>query len=93
MWLTLQHDTPQDFVFATGVLHGVQDIVEQAFLAVELNWKGHVRHDERFMRRAEPHRLVGNSGKAGKLLKWKPETTFESLIREMTLAELAELGR
>jgi len=91
MWLTLQHESAEDFVFATGVLHTVQDIVTHAFQAVGLDWKGHVRRDERFMRRAEPHRLVGNPAKAGKLLKWNPETTFETLIREMTLAELNAL--
>ena len=93
MWLTLQHGTPEDFVFATGVLHTVQNIVEQAFQTVELDWKIHVRQDERFMRRAEPHRLVGNPAKARKILQWAPENSFEDLIREMTLTELAELSR
>jgi GDPmannose 4,6-dehydratase len=93
MWLTLQHGSPEDFIFATGVLHTVQDIVEQAFRAVGLDWKGHVRQDERFMRRSEPQRLVGNPAKAHKLLQWKPETAFETLIQEMTFAELAELSR
>ena len=93
MWLTLQHDTPQDFVFATGVLHSVQDIVEQAFQAAGLDWKSYVRQDERFMRHTEPHRLVGNPAKARKLLQWQPKTTFEALIREMTLAEYADLSQ
>jgi GDPmannose 4,6-dehydratase len=79
-------------VFATGVLHSVQDIVEQAFHAAGLDWKSHIRQDDRFMRRAEPHRLVGNPAKARKLLQWQPETTFEAMIREMTLAELNALA-
>ena len=93
MWLTLQHATPEDFVFATGVLHSVQDIVEEAFRAVGLEWKTYVRHGERFMRRAEPHRLVGNPAKARSLLQWNPEPSFAALIREMTQAELADLSR
>jgi len=93
MWLTLQHEKPEDFVFATGVLHSVQDIVTHAFQAVGLDWKTHVRQDERFMRRAEPHRLVGNPAKARKLLHWEPENSFETLIREMTLAELEGFSR
>jgi GDPmannose 4,6-dehydratase len=93
MWLTLQHGTPEDFVFATGVLHTVQDLVEQAFQAVGLEWKSYVRQDERFMRRAEPHRLVGNPAKAGKFLHWEPQTNFEALVREMTLAELRDLSK
>src|SRR5271165_5625034 len=72
MWLTLQHDTPEDFVFATGQLHTVQDVVEAAFSVVGLDWKEYVKQDARFMRPAEPLRLVGNPAKARELLKWEP---------------------
>jgi GDPmannose 4,6-dehydratase len=88
MWLALQHQTPEDFVFATGELHTVQDIVEHAFAAVDLDWKDHVRVDERFMRPAESTHLVGNPTKARTLLGWTPGKPFEELIKEMTLAEL-----
>ncbi len=42
MWLMLQHDTPEDFVIATGIQHTVRDFTEKAFLAngIELVWKG-----------------------------------------------------
>ena len=93
MWLTLQQGTPEDFVFATGQLHSVQDIVTAAFAEVGLNPGSYVRQDERFMRPAEPHRLVGNSAKARRLLGWESQTSFETLIREMTLVELAELSQ
>jgi GDPmannose 4,6-dehydratase len=93
MWLTLQHPTPEDFVFATGVLHSVEDIVVHAFTAVGLSWKNHVKQDKRFLRNAEPHRLVGNPAKAKRLLHWDAQTSFADLIREMTLAEIEELTR
>ena len=93
MWLTLQHGTPEDFIFATGQLHSVQDIVNAAFAEVGLNPESYVRQDERFLRPAEPHRLVGNPAKAKRLLGWESQTSFETLIREMTLVELAELSQ
>lgn len=93
MWLTLQHETPEDFVFATGILHSVEDVVEQAFRAVGLDWKIYVRRDERFMRPAEPTRMIGNPAKARKLLQWEPSTHFEELIREITLAEVENLSQ
>lgn len=31
MWLMLQHDTPEDFVIATGETHSVREFVEVAF--------------------------------------------------------------
>ena len=42
MWLMLQHDTPEDFVIATGEQHTVRDFTERAFKAngIELYWKG-----------------------------------------------------
>ena len=92
MWLTLQHESPEDFVFATGELHTVQDIVEIAFQTVELDWRTFVQRDERFQRPSEPQRLVGNPEKARRRLGWKATTSFATLLREMTLAELEVLS-
>jgi GDPmannose 4,6-dehydratase len=89
MWLSLQHSEPGDYVFATGELHSVQDVVETAFGVVGLDWKQFVRKDPRFLRPAEPQRLVGNPAKAAKVLGWKPEVKFSDLIRRLTEAELA----
>jgi GDPmannose 4,6-dehydratase len=90
MWRALQLESPEDFVFATGRLHSVRDIVEIAFESVGLDWREHVKQDTRFMRPAEPLRLVGNAAKAAKLLNWQPRTGFKELITRMTKAE-AEL--
>ena len=88
IWLSLQHETAQDYVFASGVLHSVQDVVETAFQAVDLDWKAHVKQDARFMRPAEPLQLVGDPSRAHQVLGWSASTSFEELIRGMTLAEL-----
>ncbi len=42
MWLILQHETPEDFVIATGVQHSVREFTELAFryAGIELEWKG-----------------------------------------------------
>lgn len=42
MWLILQHDTPEDFVIATGEQHTVRDFAEKAFHenGIELRWEG-----------------------------------------------------
>lgn len=91
MWLALQHREGDDFVFATGQLHRVQDVVETAFNAVQLDWKQFVRQDPRFVRPSEPGNLVGNAAKARRVLGWQPQKTFEEFITEMTLAEVARL--
>lgn len=92
MWRALQLETPEDFVFATGQLHSVQDVVEVAFDAVGLDWREHVKQDARFMRPAEPLRLLGNASKAARLLDWHPRTSFKDLITRMTEAELEQLS-
>ena len=42
MWMMLQHETPEDFVIATGEQHTVRDFTEKAFKAVgiHLRWEG-----------------------------------------------------
>lgn len=42
MWLMLQHDTPEDFVIATGEMHTVRECCELAFkeVGIELRWEG-----------------------------------------------------
>ena len=86
--MSLQQASAQDYIFATGVLHSVQDVVETAFRAVDLDWRQYLRRDERFMRPAEPLKLVGDATRAKTVLGWAPTIDFEALITRMTLAEL-----
>ncbi len=85
-WLSLQHECPEDFVFATGELHSVQDLLDAAFGAVGLDWRAYVKQDPRLLRPDEPARSVGNAAKAARLLGWARKTRFEQLVAEMTQA-------
>lgn len=42
MWLMLQHDTPEDFVIATGEMHTVREFCTRAFdrVGITLDWQG-----------------------------------------------------
>ena len=42
MWLILQHETPEDFVIATGEYHTVREFCTLAFkeVGIELRWEG-----------------------------------------------------
>ena len=91
MWLSLQHSEPTRFIFSTGKLHSVQDVVEIAFETVGLNWRDYVKQDPALLRVTEPTQLVGDSSKAKRLLGWEPKTSFRDLIAEMTTAELNAL--
>ncbi len=94
MWLMLQHSEPGDYVIATGVSHSVEELVGQAFAAVDLDWRDHVRSDTALYRgAAELHDLVGDATKARKVLGWKPEVSFEELVRLMVETDLARLSQ
>lgn len=42
MWLILQHDTPEDFVIATGEMHTVREFATLAFryAGIDIEWQG-----------------------------------------------------
>lgn len=48
MWRILQHDTPDDFVLATGETHSVREFAEEAarLLGFDLVWEGTGEHEK-----------------------------------------------
>ena len=92
MWLMLQRDEPEDFVIATGIAHSVRDCVAVAFDQAGLDVDENVVIDQQFVRPAEVDHLIGDASKAERDLGWKPKTSFEQLIRLMTLADLELLS-
>src|SRR5437588_1286230 len=93
MWLMLQHEQPDDYVVATGETQSVRELVEAAFAVVDLPWKKFVKRDRAFDRPIEPARLVGRADKIRKTLGWKPNGSFEQLVREMVEAEVETLEK
>ena len=93
MWRMLQQDTGDDFVLATGEAHSVREFVEAAFAHVNLDWKDHVRHDERYERPAEVDLLIGDCAKAKAAFGWEPKVRFADLVRIMVEADLQALQR
>jgi len=93
MWRMLQHEKPEDFVVATGETRSVKDFVGEAFSAIGISeWEQHIKTDPRFMRPAEVNELVGNAGKAKKLLDWEPDTKFSELVKIMVEADVKLLS-
>ena len=90
----LRADEPGDFVIASGVGRTVRELVEVAFAAAGIDGpiEDHVRVDPQLVRPKEPTRLVGDAALARDALGWSPEISFEETIREMVVADLAELA-
>jgi len=91
MWLMLQQDEPEDFVVATGRPHSVRELLEVAFGLLGLDYRDHVKVDDRFIRPADVDQLVGDATKARDKLGWEPEATFEGLVKMMLDHDLALL--
>jgi GDPmannose 4,6-dehydratase len=93
MHLMLQQPGPDDYVVATGETHAVREFCELAFAEAGLDHREYVKVDERFYRPAEVELLVGDAAKAREVLGWRPEHSFESLVKEMVAADLGKLSR
>ncbi len=91
MWRMLQQDAPEDYVVATGSSHSVKEFVEMAFSAMGLDWRDHVKTDERFIRPAEVPELRGDASKAKEKLGWVPKTSFEELVEMMVRADMERM--
>ena len=84
MHMILNHDTPDDFVVATGVTHSIREMCEYVFGQLDLDYKDYVVQNPKFMRPEELPYLKGDSTKIRETLGWKPKYTFEMLMDEMT---------
>lgn len=82
MWMILQHDTPEDFVIATGEQHTVRDFTEKAFAAngIAIRWEGSGLDEK------------GYDAKTGKMLvcvnpEWFRPTDVDNLWGDPTKAK------
>ena len=84
MWEMMQHETPNDYVVATGETHSVRDFLDVAFKRVGIDdWEDLVVIDPEFYRPSEVDYLLGIPAKAKRVLGWEPEISFEKLAERM----------
>ena len=84
----LLQKSPGYYVIGTGTEHSVEDFAKKAFNCVGLNFKDYVVIDKNLLRPAEVDTLLANCSKAKKILKWKPEVTFDELVEGMVESDL-----
>jgi GDPmannose 4,6-dehydratase len=93
MWLMMQQEAPDDYVIATNETHAIQEFIETAFDIVGLDWKKHIRIDERFMRPVDVNYLKGDYKKSLTKLGWRPKTRFKALAEIMVNSDLERWRR
>ena len=93
MWLMLQQDKPDDYVIATGRTTSIRALCQIAFSHAGLDFEAHVTSNASLMRPAEVDVLLGDPGKARRVLGWSTTITLEDMIGEMVDADLARHRR
>ena len=88
MWMMMNHDTPSDWVLATGESHSVREFLDIGFKEVGLNYEDYVVTSEKYLRPNEVNHLLGDPSKAKQYLGWKPETSFQELVKLMVKSDL-----
>ena len=88
MYLMMQHSKPEDWVLATGETHTVREFAEIAFKEVGLDWNDFVTTSDKYSRPNEVHHLLGDSTKARDLLDWRPEVSFQDLVKMMVSSDI-----
>jgi GDPmannose 4,6-dehydratase len=91
--LALRHETPQDYIFASGVGHTVEQFVHAAFAHLGLDPADHVEVDPSLVRAPEAVAPVGDPRRARETLGWSPTIGFEQLVARMVDADVAELSK
>ena len=85
MHMIINHDTPEEFIVATGVTHSVRDLCDKVFSKLDLDYRKYVTQNKKYMRPEELKYLKGDASKAKNILGWNPEYTFDTMIDEMIL--------
>lgn len=103
MWKMLQQKKPEDYVISSGKQYSVKFFINLVAkeLGMKIYWKGKglnekgylnnkiiISIDRKYFRPTEVDSLLGDSNKAKKKLKWKPNYNIYSLVKEMVREEL-----
>jgi GDPmannose 4,6-dehydratase len=82
IWQSLQNENPNDYIFATGELHTARDFIQigMEYLSMEKDIEEiiEISADSKIV--SDPRRMVGNSERAVRELKWERSLNFKSLI-------------
>jgi len=84
MWMMLQTSSADDYVIATGISYSLEQFVEKAFLAFDLEWKKYVQVDKSLFRPLDINVSRANPSKAKEILNWEARSTLDDVIKKMS---------
>jgi GDPmannose 4,6-dehydratase len=88
----LNHETPSDFILATGKSHTLKEFLTTAFYSVGIEeWENYIHLDSKLVRPADVVAVVGDASKARQLLNWSPTVSFELMVKKMVDYDLESI--
>lgn len=83
MHMIVNHNSPDDFVVATGETHSVREMTEYVFKRLGLDYQEFVFQNPIYLRPEELPYLRGDCSKLKSTFNWEPEYSFEAMMDEM----------
>ena len=80
---------PSQSLAQPGRAHSVRDCLAIAFDQAGLAVDEHVVIDKALLRPAEVDHLIGDYGKAKRMLGWEPKTSFRDMLEKLVAYEMA----
>ena len=93
MWKMLQQRNAEDYVIATGKIYGLNEFVDAAFSALNLNWEKHVILNDSLKRPSEIKSGFGSPLKATSKLNWSAKTFMPQIAGIMAKEEFKILKK
>jgi len=87
----LQHNTPDDYVVATGETHSVKEFLHEACKCVCIDPETSVTFDKRLHRPSEVNLLLGDASKIRDTLEWSPSVQFKQLVSTMVEHQMSRM--
>jgi len=89
MLRAIRHDTPDDYIVATGTSRSVRDFVAAAFTRAGVaDWAERITVDQSLVRPVEALEQVGDASHARTQLGWAPTVSFDEMVAAMVEADL-----
>ncbi len=88
IWLMMQRKKPRDFIIGSGKTHSLKDFVNEVFKRLDISKKNLKTNVSKYRRRIDLRGYKANISETQKILKWKPQIKFKTIIKKMIDNEL-----
>ena len=88
IWLMTQRKKPRDFIIGSGKTYSLKDFVNEVFKYLDISKKNLQINVSKYKRKIDLRGYKANIADTQKVLKWKPELKFKTIIHKMINNEL-----